>query len=232
MLYEGLIPTTSSTSSTQTQLSSHIHSFLDTISPEKDVAKLKSSIPHALASAIPDPILYEHGLVGECNDLIFGFSLVDYATANVLSEGSIPKIVRICIEEIDKRGLECEGIYRVSLCYLNFETYSTLLAKVSGRQAVVQAVRIHLSVFDYLIVPTTLFFYSFNMRSRRMRQSLPFPPKTTRMQWHHSSKYVVSWSTINRVISNLGPALPAGITRACIQIFITGSYSAHPGPRY
>jgi RhoGAP domain len=106
---------------------------------------LKSNIPHALASAIPDPILYEHGLVGECNDLIFGFSLVDYATANGLSEGSIPKIVRICIEEIDKRGLENEGIYRVSLRHLSSETHSTLLVKVSGRQAVVQAVRIHLS---------------------------------------------------------------------------------------
>lgn len=115
MTFEGLIPTTSSTSSTQTQLSLHIHSFLDKISPEKDVAKFKSKIPHSLASAIPDPILYEHGLVGECNDLIFGFSLVDYATAKGLSEGSIPKIVRICIEEIDTRGLENEGIYRVSL---------------------------------------------------------------------------------------------------------------------
>ena len=88
--------------------------------------------------------------MGECNDLIFGFSLVDYATANGLPEGSIPKIVRICIEEIDKRGLETEGIYRVSLRHPNFKTHSTLLVKVSGRQAVVQAVRIHLSVFDYL----------------------------------------------------------------------------------
>lgn len=120
MISEDLIPTASATSSTQTQLSSHIHSFLDRISPEKDVAKLKSNIPTSLASAIPDPILYEHGLVGECNDLIFGFSLVDYATANSLPEGSIPKIVRICIEEIDKRGLESEGIYRVSLCHLDF----------------------------------------------------------------------------------------------------------------
>ncbi|KAH9486648.1 Rho GTPase-activating protein 15 [Psilocybe cubensis] len=102
------------TTSTQTQLSLHMRGIVDRISPEKDVAKLKTNIPRSLASAIPDPILYEHGLVGECNDLIFGFSLVDYATAKGLSEGEIPKIIRICIEEIDKRGLECEGIYRVS----------------------------------------------------------------------------------------------------------------------
>ncbi|KAJ3502317.1 hypothetical protein NLJ89_g8943 [Agrocybe chaxingu] len=112
------------TTTTQTQLSSHMRSVIDRISPEKDISKLKTQIPRSLASAIPDPILYEHGLVGECNDLIFGFSLVDYATAKQLPEGAVPKIIRLCIEEIDKRGLEAEGIYRVS-----------------GRHAVVQALQ-------------------------------------------------------------------------------------------
>ncbi len=92
-----------------------MRSNVEKISPEKDVAKLKTNIPRSLASAIPDPILYEHGLVGECNDLIFGFSLVDYATAKALPEGTVPKIVRICTDEIDKRGLESEGIYRVCI---------------------------------------------------------------------------------------------------------------------
>ena len=46
--------------------------------------------------------------------MIFGFSLQDYATARDLPEGEIPKIVRICIEEVDRRGLDVEGIYRVS----------------------------------------------------------------------------------------------------------------------
>ncbi|KAF9056472.1 hypothetical protein BJ165DRAFT_1522378 [Panaeolus papilionaceus] len=102
------------TCTTQSQLSSHMRSILSKISPEKDVAKLKTYIPRTLASAIPDQILYEHGTVGECNDLIFGFSLVDYATAKALPEFTVPKIIRICTEEIDKRGLESEGIYRVS----------------------------------------------------------------------------------------------------------------------
>ncbi|KAF5377182.1 hypothetical protein D9615_006332 [Tricholomella constricta] len=112
------------TSSTQTQLSSHARSLVDKISPEKDVAKLKAYISRSLASAIPEPILYQHGLVGSCNDLIFGFSLVDYATAKGLQDGEIPKIMRICIQEIDRRGLEAEGIYRVS-----------------GRHAIVQALQ-------------------------------------------------------------------------------------------
>ncbi|KAF9015462.1 hypothetical protein BDQ17DRAFT_1341106 [Cyathus striatus] len=112
------------TSTTQTQLASHARSVVDKISPEKDVARLKGHIPRSLASAIPDPILYQHGQVGSCNDLIFGFSLVDYATSKGLQEGDIPKIIKICIEEIDKRGLDSEGIYRVS-----------------GRHAVVQALQ-------------------------------------------------------------------------------------------
>lgn len=90
-----------------------MRSIIERISPEKDLAKLNTNIPRSLASSIPDPILYEHGAVGECNDLIFGFSLTDYATARGLPEGETPRIVRLCIEQIDKRGLESEGIYRV-----------------------------------------------------------------------------------------------------------------------
>jgi len=97
-----------------------LRSIVERISPQRDVDKVKTHIPRSLASAIPDPILYEHGLVGECSDLIFGFSLVDYATAKGLLEGSVPKIIRICIEEIDKRGLETEGIYRVTTHPISF----------------------------------------------------------------------------------------------------------------
>ncbi|KAG6837886.1 hypothetical protein H0H93_013039 [Arthromyces matolae] len=102
------------TSSTQTQLATHSRSIVNGISPERDVNKLRAYIPRSMASAIPEPTLYHHGTVGLCNDLIFGFSLVDYATSKGLQDGEIPKIVRICIQEIDRRGLESEGLYRVS----------------------------------------------------------------------------------------------------------------------
>ncbi|KAJ7169513.1 hypothetical protein C8R46DRAFT_1217206 [Mycena filopes] len=102
------------TTTTQTQLSIHARSIVDKISPEKDLSRFAANIPRSLSAAIPDRILYEHGHVGECNDLIFGFSLLDYAVANNLQEGEAPKIVQICIKEIDQRGLESEGIYRVS----------------------------------------------------------------------------------------------------------------------
>ncbi|KAF8557363.1 RhoGAP-domain-containing protein [Imleria badia] len=102
------------TTTTQTQLSEHARSMVTKISSEKDVSLVTTHIPRALTSLIPKPVLYYNYNVGECNDLIFGVTLVDYATSRGLGEIEIPKIVRICIQEIDERGLESEGIYRVS----------------------------------------------------------------------------------------------------------------------
>ncbi|KAI9572604.1 hypothetical protein HD554DRAFT_2202498 [Boletus coccyginus] len=102
------------TTMTQTQLSEHANSMITKISPENDVSLVTTHIPRALSSLIPKSIFYYNYNVGECSDLIFGVSLVDYATSRGLGETEIPKIVRICIQEIDERGLESEGIYRVS----------------------------------------------------------------------------------------------------------------------
>lgn len=58
-------------------------------------------------------MLYHNYHVGDCPDLCFGVALVDYATSRNLPEGETPKIVQLCIAEIEKRGLDTEGIYRV-----------------------------------------------------------------------------------------------------------------------
>ena len=87
--------------------------MVEKISPQRDSAALASNIPRLIAAITPKPVYYYNYNVGECKDLIFGVSLVDYATARGLSDGDIPKIIRICIEDIDKRGLDAEGIYRV-----------------------------------------------------------------------------------------------------------------------
>lgn len=71
-------------------------------------------IPRFLNGAAPKRVLYTNYYVGDCMDLIFGVGLVDYATSRGLSDGEVPKIVRICINEVDRRGLNSEGIYRVS----------------------------------------------------------------------------------------------------------------------
>lgn len=103
---------------TQTQLAQHARSMVDRISPERDTIKLTANIPKSFALAIPKPIMYFNYHVGECKDLIFGVTLADYATARGLSEGEIPKIVKLCIEYIDERGLDSEGIYRVSYYFI------------------------------------------------------------------------------------------------------------------
>ncbi|KIJ68806.1 hypothetical protein HYDPIDRAFT_107059 [Hydnomerulius pinastri MD-312] len=111
---EKYIDNMTATTMTQTQLSEHARSMVEKISPEKDESLISAHIPRSLASLTPKPILYYNYNVGECSDLIFGVSLVDYATTRGLAETEVPKIVQICIQEVDERGLEAEGIYRVS----------------------------------------------------------------------------------------------------------------------
>lgn len=101
------------THTTQCQLYSHCTSLVDAISPEKDTSKLGPQFSRSLALATPEQVYYQHGAIGTCKDLIFGFNLQDYATDKNLHDGQIPRVVRICIREVDKRGLEAEGIYRV-----------------------------------------------------------------------------------------------------------------------
>jgi hypothetical protein len=103
----------SATMTTQTQLATHLRAFVDRIAPGADAAALASRLPRALASSVPRPTLYYNYRVGECEDLLFGVSLVDYATSRALADGDMPKIVRLCIAEIEARGLDAEGIYRV-----------------------------------------------------------------------------------------------------------------------
>jgi hypothetical protein len=97
-------------------------------------------IAQSLAASIPIPILYHNFYVGDCKDLIFGFSLQDYATARDLPEGELPKIVKICIEEVDKRGLDAEGIYRVSPGHTSPSGPPSPEDQVSGRVSSVHEV--------------------------------------------------------------------------------------------
>ncbi|KAI9431433.1 hypothetical protein H4582DRAFT_2085110 [Lactarius indigo] len=107
------VDTMIATYTTQNHLATHARSVVEKVSSETDTSLLSSSLRRSLAVSIPPPTLYYNYHVGECQDLIFGVTLVDYATARG-SENDVPKIVKICIEEVDKRGLDAEGIYRVS----------------------------------------------------------------------------------------------------------------------
>ena len=103
------------TAATQGQLATHAQENVNYISPTQEISFLASSVPQFLHQTTPRRTLYYNFHVGECNDLIFGVSLVDYATSRGLGEGEVPKIVRMCISEVEKRGLNSEGIYRVRL---------------------------------------------------------------------------------------------------------------------
>ncbi|PLW30658.1 hypothetical protein PCASD_15147 [Puccinia coronata f. sp. avenae] len=58
-------------------------------------------------------VLYENAFIGPCRSLLFGVAINDYCASNP-GKGSIPLIVKMCIEEIDRNGLKHEGIYRIS----------------------------------------------------------------------------------------------------------------------
>lgn len=88
-------------------------SVVEKVSPENDTSVLSASLRRSPALSTPRPIFYYNYHVGECPDLVFGCKLVDCANARG-SENEVPKIIGICIEEVNRRGLDAEGIYRVS----------------------------------------------------------------------------------------------------------------------
>ena len=87
------------------------------ITPSEDTSILTAKLRKTMINEIPKPILYYNYMMGECKDLIFGVALVDYATSHNLSERAVPRMVELCVKEIEARGMDTEGIYRVRLLY-------------------------------------------------------------------------------------------------------------------
>ncbi|THH12879.1 hypothetical protein EW146_g7284 [Bondarzewia mesenterica] len=195
------------TCATQTQLASHVRTVVEQISAERDTARVSAHIPRSLAMATPKPVLYYNYHVGECRDLIFGVSMVNYATARGLGERNIPKIVRICIQEIDQRGLYCEGIYRVS-----------------GRLAVVQELqhKIERDEREFRFNPVTDDVYSVSSLLKLYLRELPEPvfkfPLQDRLQHtedlaeHASNGFVLLRSKMRRL-----PAIHRATLKALVE---------------
>ena len=77
----------------------------------EDVSDLRASFRQALSFSIPPLTLYRnYSSPGAYSELIFGVPLVDLET----SRDNIPKVMRMCIDEIEKRGLKTKNIYVVS----------------------------------------------------------------------------------------------------------------------
>ena len=76
-----------------------------------DTSDLRSSFRRALSYSTPPLALYRNYRPVRDLNLIFGVPLVDHE----VNEDKVPKLMRICIEEVEKRGLNVNKIYSVSL---------------------------------------------------------------------------------------------------------------------
>ncbi|KAI9433264.1 hypothetical protein H4582DRAFT_2101673 [Lactarius indigo] len=72
-----------------------------------DTSGLRASFGHGLSFSIPPLTLYCNYRPNTYSDLIFGVPLVNLTT----NQDYVPKVIRICIEEVEKRGLDTKGIY-------------------------------------------------------------------------------------------------------------------------
>ena len=75
-----------------------------------DMSGLRASFSHGFSLSIPPLTLYCNYRPDTHSDLVFGVPLVNSAT----SQDKVPKVIRMCIEEVEKRGLDTHKIYSVS----------------------------------------------------------------------------------------------------------------------
>jgi hypothetical protein len=75
-----------------------------------DTSDLIESFHWALSFSIPPLTLYPDCRPGGYSNLIFGAPLA----VHEVNEDNVPKVMRMCIEEVEKRGLDTNKIYSVS----------------------------------------------------------------------------------------------------------------------
>ncbi|KAL5636007.1 hypothetical protein ACGC1H_004724 [Rhizoctonia solani] len=161
------------TATTNTQLATQSQSIISLVNPEREVLSAHQLIPEHISRVLPKRTLYQNYTYGDSLDLIFGFSLLDYAAARNLEEGGVPGLVAKAVRAVDERGLDSEGIYRIS-----------------GRQAIVQDLihRIEKDETQFEFEKTTDVFCIGSLLKRYLRE-LPEPlfkfPLAERL--HHSA---------------------------------------------
>jgi len=132
-------PTANKDKRTERSLSVSINEVDD--SEDKSKAKVKNKLGAFFSKRPPAEKLKEKGILLEVNqpaaaDMVFGGSL----EAQVQREGkSIPTIVEQCIAEVDKRGLQSVGIYRLSG---NAATIQKIKAQFNAREYLLALLRL------------------------------------------------------------------------------------------
>lgn len=104
---------------TSEQASQVIQRSLDNM--DEELKRVESRVP-SLAELHEDRIPYINYYFGECKDLLFGVSLIDYAYSRAQhdapslgpSKVEAPLIVRKCIAFIEEKAMTQPGIYRIS----------------------------------------------------------------------------------------------------------------------
>jgi hypothetical protein len=88
------------------------------ITGDKDIEQFRNEFKRE-EFAVSSPIYYHNYYAGECKDLLFGISLLEYAHAH---RRSVPLLVIKCVEAVERMGgLKREGIYRISGRQSNIE---------------------------------------------------------------------------------------------------------------
>lgn len=106
-------PVFSSSCGKPTYLAINTRSEVEKALAGPDTHDLAASFRRALAFSIPPVTFYRDFRVGGHSGAIFGVTLVDYATSRD-KEDKVPKIIKVCTEEVEKRGLNANKIYLVS----------------------------------------------------------------------------------------------------------------------
>ncbi|KAH9037694.1 Rho GTPase activation protein [Lactarius hengduanensis] len=85
-----------------------------------DTSDLRASFGHALSYSIPPLTLYCNYRPNAYSNLIFGVPLVNLTT----NRDNVPKVIRMCIEEVEKRGLDTHKIYSLRRRFESEKTFS------------------------------------------------------------------------------------------------------------
>jgi hypothetical protein len=79
---------------------------------------LRVSFRQALSFSTPPLAFYRNHRPGGHSNLIFGVPLVDHGATEDNLEDNVPKVMRMCIDEVEKRGLNVDKIYWVSFSHV------------------------------------------------------------------------------------------------------------------
>ncbi|CAD6579224.1 MAG: hypothetical protein TREMPRED_002428 [Tremellales sp. Tagirdzhanova-0007] len=103
------------TAATNAQATEVGRAAVDAINVDQDMMLYRTKLS-AIDTYHTSPVPYHNFYVGQCRSLIFGVSLTDYdfARGEGSDHGRSPAIVEKCIAAVDERGLDAEGIYRIS----------------------------------------------------------------------------------------------------------------------